>query len=193
MVYVGFGVFLKDAIYIGDFGKVIVWHRLAKKAILSKPKKRRLHNQYCKRILGALTTLEKPRWWHLHLINKVLVMADMIAKKVEKKKKKDKKDPLKVLNEMANYAGPRVGMTPDEFLSKITQEQLEPYFKQIVRMQLDEGRAMVMAHHLPNEFLKEIGKGYKALESKAKQIASNTERRLRKSVGIKGFFQAASG
>lgn len=118
-------------------------------------------------------------------------MADMLVKKTDKKKKKTNKDPLKILNEMANYVGPRVGMTPDEFLSKITQEQLDPYFKQIVRKQLDESRALVLAHHLPSEFLKEINKGYKSLEDKVKRIESDTKR-IKKRIGMKGFFQMAS-
>ena len=125
MEYVSRGIYLSDRITIKDILSV---YFLGGHAASEKNLFRRIY--FLKRIVSVLTTVKKPRIWHVLVLNKILKAAKLTGET-------DKTDPLKSpvdsMNEVIDFISVKTGKTQNEILENCTPEEMNRLYLSTVK------------------------------------------------------------
>ena len=77
-----------------------------------------------------------------------------------------------------NYIAVRINKTPLELKENITTKELETYAIEVIKKDLLEAESKILAHHLPDDYYKEIKRNMNRLKMKSryKQIPENEKK-----------------
>ena len=163
MVYIGYGLHLKyDYDLLINLKRVYQLHTLAKES-----KKRKERVNYLKRIIETLTTVKKARFYHLYLLKKILLAADLWSNKA----KANNTNPIKELDKIVDSIAPRINKFQNEVYNNCTSKELNRYSKSLALFELEEQKKRVLATHMQaNKYIESLNKDITKIQNSKKKV-----------------------